>query len=162
MKKYERDDFISFSHPHRRDRTHRKDDTGVSEKHNNEVLKKTIAHGTKLGMVTGIFRGAHDEASLVLCRADSVTTRWIISHMFPKSQTCPFTFAHSTMKCFCGESTANYARLGMSTQCNMPCGGDTTETCGGNTVMSVYGVNDASIIGEKHPLFVGTASSGTA
>lgn len=38
----------------------------------------------------------------------------------------------------------------MSIDCDMTCGGDEAEICGGSNAMSVYRIHDVSVVGEKH------------
>jgi hypothetical protein len=40
--------------------------------------------------------------------------------------------------CFCGNS---YGRFGTASNCTMPCGGDSSQTCGGSYANSVYSTN---------------------
>lgn len=60
----------------------------------------------------------------------------------------------TAVQCFCADSLkTNYELFERtSTDCDMACSGDSSENCGGNTIMSVYHVQDASIIGEKYQI----------
>lgn len=55
----------------------------------------------------------------------------------------------SSIKCYCGDDSTDYEQHGESNACSIPCLGDADEFCGGPDVMSVYGIHNASIIGEK-------------
>ncbi|OBZ73298.1 putative fungistatic metabolite [Grifola frondosa] len=46
--------------------------------------------------------------------------------------------AEYSVQCFCGNTLINGAVKGSETDCNMGCGGDTTEACGGPNRLSVY------------------------
>jgi WSC domain len=50
-----------------------------------------------------------------------------------------------TTQCFCGTSISSSSAEAAETDCNMPCGGDITETCGGSSILSVY-TNDKYVI----------------
>lgn len=43
-------------------------------------------------------------------------------------------------ECFCGKNKKDYKRLGTleGSSCDMPCGGDVTETCGGYKTIEVF------------------------
>ncbi|CAM9882583.1 unnamed protein product [Hapterophycus canaliculatus] len=55
-------------------------------------------------------------------------------------------------ECWCGAGTPEdtYLRYGEldESACDVPCAGDPTESCGGNTIMSVYAFGDD---GERCP-----------
>ncbi|ODO08374.1 hypothetical protein L198_00099 [Cryptococcus wingfieldii CBS 7118] len=41
-------------------------------------------------------------------------------------------------ECYCGDYLANGASLDLTATCNVACGGDSTETCGGGNALSLY------------------------
>lgn len=47
-----------------------------------------------------------------------------------------------TTQCFCSTTMASSSTEASETDCNMPCGGDSTETCGGPGRLSVYTNNN--------------------
>ncbi|OKL57192.1 hypothetical protein UA08_07338 [Talaromyces atroroseus] len=47
-----------------------------------------------------------------------------------------------TTQCFCGTGLSSSSTEAAKTDCNMPCGGDSTETCGGANILSVYTNNN--------------------
>ncbi len=49
----------------------------------------------------------------------------------------PFAGTQDSVQCFCGTS---YGKTGSSDGCNMRCGGNPNETCGGNWANTVYQV----------------------
>lgn len=49
------------------------------------------------------------------------------------------------MQCYCGVDGDAPDELGLAT-CDMECGGDAAEICGGNNAISVYAVEDVGIV----------------
>lgn len=58
-------------------------------------------------------------------------------------------------ECFCGASTDSPDMLGEATNCDAPCVGDGSETCGGTWAMSTYQFDGAPVEAAAPP-----ASSG--
>ena len=47
-------------------------------------------------------------------------------------------------ECYCGDS--GYDQFGVSTDCNVPCSGDSKRICGGEDSLSVYKIGTFQII----------------
>lgn len=57
-----------------------------------------------------------------------------------------------TSECFCGNSVIQGGTLATSdTQCNMACGGDASQKCGGPNRMSIYSNGELKVIGPPTP-----------
>lgn len=58
----------------------------------------------------------------------------------------PFAGVEYSSECFCGESLKSSAVRAPAADCYLPCSGNRTEVCGGNSRLNVYQLDDGSIV----------------
>ncbi|KAI0791235.1 copper radical oxidase [Abortiporus biennis] len=62
-----------------------------------------------------------------------------------------------SVQCFCGDSLINGATLGAESDCNMGCGGNSTEACGGPNRLSVYSTDAKNITALPVPVVLNSS-----
>jgi hypothetical protein len=73
---------------------------------------------------------------------DTMTPQKCQAHC--KTLNLKYSGVEYSKECYCGASLANGAVLG-STNCNMACGGDSTQTCGGPNALSLFEYTPAAV-----------------
>lgn len=87
--------------------------------------------------------------SLVPCCTFTFTLTFLCSRPHPPQQLCAkeckdkdkalFGLQYGT-ECWCSGSKSGYDKYGKGNKCDMPCGGDSEQMCGGRFAMEVYEV----------------------
>ena len=95
-------------------------------------------------LVPGYIGCYEDDRNRVLPHAESyshsMSVKECINFCSAKSLTMRYAGVQYRTECFCGEDGTDYAKLGLKwdRECDMVCGGNSNEICGGEWRISIY------------------------